>query len=310
MRVLAADDDQVSRIMLRGAVEHLGHECTTARDGEEAWQLLMDTCPDVLITDRMMPGIDGLELCRRVRASSSERYTYIILATSLAERDEILAGMEAGADDYLTKPVEPFDLQVRLVAAHRVTALHDQLARYRTELAQLARTDPLTQLRNRSSLNDDLDALHALSDRYHHPYCIAMCDVDHFKAYNDTCGHQAGDEVLRAVASALASQVRDVDGVYRYGGEEFLLLLPEQSLSGGAVVADRVRRAVEGVGIAHPSSPSGRVVTISVGIAAFEPGGSLTAQDVLKRADAALYQAKAEGRNRVLAGEYRPFTSK
>jgi diguanylate cyclase (GGDEF)-like protein len=309
MRVLAADDDLVSRMMLRGAVERLGHECILAGDGEEAWRLLQDTCPDVFITDRMMPGIDGLELCRRVRARSNESYTYIILATSLVQREEILTGMEAGADDYLTKPLEPFDVQVRLVAAQRVTTLHGQLANYREELARLARTDPLTQLRNRLSLNDDLEALHARSDRYQRPYCITMCDVDHFKSYNDTCGHQAGDDVLRAVAATLARQAREVDGVYRYGGEEFLLLLPEQSLSGGSVPAERVRRAVEDLSITHPSSPSGRV-TISVGLAAFEPGDSLTAQDMLNRADAALYKAKAEGRNRVAtAGGGRPLPS-
>lgn len=138
MRVLVADDDLISRMMLQGAVEQLGHQCVVAEDGEQAWRLFSATDPDVLITDWMMPWVDGLELCRRVRSRGGDAYTYIILATSLVERDEILTGMEAGADDYLAKPLEPFDLQVRLIAAKRVTSLHSELARYRSELEKAA----------------------------------------------------------------------------------------------------------------------------------------------------------------------------
>ena len=299
MRVLMADDDLVSRLVLQGAVEGLGHECLVAEDGEQAWRLFCDSPPDVLITDRMMPGVDGVELCRRIRAQAGETYTYVILATSLVERHEVLTGMEAGADDYLTKPLEPFDLEVSLVAARRVTSLHAELGRYRAELARQARTDPLTQVRNRLSLDDDLAALHARSQRYKRDYCLAICDVDGFKAYNDTYGHQAGDQVLRTVAAILAAQARQGDGVYRYGGEEFLLVLPEQSLTAGAVPAERARKAVENLAIAHPAGPPAGRVTISVGIAAFDPSIETAAQDLLKEADTALYQAKAEGRNRV-----------
>ncbi|MDP9442242.1 MAG: diguanylate cyclase [Actinomycetota bacterium] len=301
MKVLVADDDLVSRLMLQGAVEDLGHECLVAADGNKAWGLLAEASPDVLITDRMMPGIDGLELCRRVRNAPGATYTYVVLATSLGDRHEVLRGMEAGADDYLTKPLEPFDLETRLVAARRVTSLHAEMAGYRAELARLASTDGLTGLRNRRSLDHDLATLHRRSRRYRRSYCVAMCDVDFFKAYNDRCGHSAGDEVLRAVAAALSTRAREDDGVYRYGGEEFLLLLPEQTRESGTVAAERLRHAVEALALPHPGGAPGGVVTVSVGVAAFVPEQDRSVAELLGEADAALYRAKAAGRNRVVA---------
>ncbi|HEV7207455.1 MAG TPA: diguanylate cyclase [Mycobacteriales bacterium] len=299
MKVLVADDDAVSRLMLQGAVEALGHTCLVAEDGAQAWQLYAETSPDVLITDLLMPGLNGLELCRRVRARSESGYTYIILATGLVERDDVLSGMQAGADDYLSKPLAAFDLEARLIAAERVTSLHAQLSRYRSDLARLACTDPLTQLRNRRSLEDDLSALHARSQRYQRNYCLVMCDVDRFKAYNDTFGHPSGDEVLRAVGATLSTQARHGDSVYRYGGEEFLLILPEQTPPEAAVVGERIRRAVLGLCVAHPGGVDGQLLTISVGVAGFRPGDVTTSDGILAEADQALYAAKASGRNRV-----------
>jgi PleD family two-component response regulator len=188
MKVLVVDDDPLSRLVVQTAVERLGHEPTAAEDGEAAWLCFNHDKPDVLITDLMMPGVDGLELCRRVRADVRAGYTYIILATALGEREDVVRGMEAGADDYLVKPVGPFDLQARLIAAQRVTLLHAELARHRADLAHLARHDPLTQLGNRRSLDEDLEVLHARSQRYGRSYCLAICDVDRFKAYNDLYG--------------------------------------------------------------------------------------------------------------------------
>ena len=301
MNVLVADDDATSRLMLEAAIDDLGHHCMVAADGDQAWKLFVDASPDVLIADRMMPGLDGLELCRRVRAHSAATYTYVILATSLGGREDVLDGMEAGADDYLTKPLDPFDLETRLVAARRDTALHAQLAEYRAELNRLASTDPQTGLSNRRSLEADLATLDARSRRYRRAYCVVMCDLDHFKAYNDRLGHPEGDEALRAVGAILGEQVREGDSAYRYGGEEFLLLLPEQTLESGALAAERVRRAVEGLGIAHPAASPDAVVTISVGVAAFAPGDETSGAAVVAAADAALYRAKKSGRNRVVA---------
>ncbi len=306
MKILVVDDELVSRLVVQAAVERLGHRWVAASDGEEAWRHFQDDRPDVLITDLLMPEADGLELCRRVRASAETGYTYIILATMLGGHEDVVRGMEAGADDYLVKPVEPFDLQAKLIAAERVTALHAELGRYRAELAKLARTDALTQLANRRSLEEDLRMLDARSQRYGRPYCVAICDVDHFKTYNDTLGHQAGDEALRAVAAKLAAEVRASDGVYRYGGEEFVLVLPEQSLQTARAAVERVRAAVEQLAIPHPGRGPGGVVTMSFGIAGFRPGLTTTAEDLLEQADAALYEAKEAGRNRVAVADDEP----
>jgi len=286
-------------MVLRGAVEAIGHDCLVAEDGDQAWRLIRACHPDVVITDWVMPGTDGLQLCRLIRGQQAEAYTYIILATSLGERDHVLKGMEAGADDYLTKPLDAYDLEARLVAAKRVTSLHAELARYRTELARLACTDALTQLRNRLSLSDDLTKLHARSRRYRRGYSLAMCDVDFFKKYNDTHGHQSGDEALRSVAAVLTAQTRQGDSIYRYGGEEFLLVLPEQSASSATEAAERIRRAVESLGISHPAGTSAGVITVSVGVATYNCAGHTTSEDLLEEADHALYYAKSNGRNRV-----------
>ncbi|GAC1531275.1 MAG: diguanylate cyclase [Acidimicrobiales bacterium] len=281
-------------------MEALGHECAVVENGEQAWQQLTESGADVLITDWMMPGLDGLELCRRIRAEANGTYTYLIVATSMGERENVLAGMHAGADDYLTKPIDPFDLEARLIAAERVTSLHAQLSRYRAELVRVACTDPLTQLRNRLSLTDHLSELHARSERYGRPYCLIMCDVDLFKIYNDTYGHQAGDRALQAIASVLSKEARMGDDVYRYGGEEFLLLLPEQSSSSAAVLAERLRQMVEALGMDRHGGAPGRAITISLGIAEFRPSNRTSSEELLNSADAALYQAKVEGRNRVV----------
>lgn len=175
---------------------------------------------------------------------------------------------------------------------------------HRTELARLAYTDPLTQLRNRLSLDDDLATLHAQSRRHGRSYCVAMCDIDSFKPYNDTHGHQAGDEALRHVATVLSGHVREADTVYRFGGEAFLVALPETALDAAAVPAERTRAAVEELGLPHASTEFG-VVTVSVGVAAFEADHDRSVEDVLRRADGALYRAKAAGRNRVALAEHR-----
>ncbi|MDP9240988.1 MAG: diguanylate cyclase [Actinomycetota bacterium] len=300
MRILVADDDLGSRLVAQAAVEALGHQCVTAADGDSAWRMFGEYAPEVLITDRQMPGLDGLQLCRTIRAAEKDSYTYIILVTSSGANADVLAGMRAGADDYLTKPVDPFDLQVRLLAAERVTVLHDELARYRKELNALARTDPLTQLRNRRTLDDDLALLHSRSQRYARAYSLAIADIDNFKGYNDTYGHQAGDEALRLVAAVLSGGARSDDSVYRYGGEEFLVMLPEQSSVDALVAINRLRTQVEALRIGHTGSRTG-ILTISAGVASFVAGRDVSAEELLGEADVALYSAKAAGRNTVVS---------
>jgi diguanylate cyclase (GGDEF)-like protein len=304
VNILVADDDLGSRLVAQAVVEGLGHECVVVADGASAWQAIEGHPPEVLVTDLMMPGMDGLELCRRIRAAERDSYTYIVLVTSLADRRDVLSGMQAGADDYLTKPLDPFELETRLLAAGRVTALHAELGRYRADLARLARTDPLTGLRNRQGLAEELALLHLRSERYDRNYAVAICDVDFFKAYNDTYGHQAGDEALRRVAATLSAQTRDSDGVFRYGGEEFLLILPEQTLPSALAVMERIRQAVQDLGIPHGADGAGSVLMLSTGIAAFLPGGrTVTSEELLREADEALYAAKSGGRNAVVAAD-------
>ena len=301
MRVLVADDETTSRLVARRAIERLDHHCEVAADGVIAWEMLQAAEYDVLITDWMMPGLDGPELCRRVRARKQDGYTYILMTTSLSGASDIVAGMESGADDYLVKPVDPFALQTRLIAAQRVTELHHELSNAKSALSKLARTDPLTQLSNRLRLHEDLVAAHERARRSHSPFTIALCDLDGFKSYNDTYGHLEGDEALRRIGRAIATHVRAGDSAYRYGGEEFLILMPDVRPDGAIVGMERLRAGIEQLAIPHAGRVPPGIITISIGIAAWQAGDHTTPAQVLEAADVALYAAKQHGRNRVVA---------
>jgi diguanylate cyclase (GGDEF)-like protein len=233
----------------------------------------------------------------------------ILFLTARSDLPDRVEGLDAGADDYLAKPLDREQLQVRLIAASRVNSLHRQLNEQKAELEKLnrelfamSRRDPLTRLGNRLRLREDLETLGAQARRYGHRYCAMLCDVDFFKAYNDTHGHLAGDEVLTRVAEVISEHLRGGDMAYRYGGEEFLIILPEQSLESSASTADRLRRAVEDLRIPHEKNAPG-VATISVGVAALSAGEPKSTDDLLREADEALYRAKESGRNRVVSYE-------
>jgi two-component system, cell cycle response regulator len=317
LKVLIAEDDAISRMILKKSVEKSGHECLVAEDGLRAWELFQNTPEvDVIISDWMMPGIDGLEFCRRVREKNSSWYTFFIFLTTLGDKEHLLEGMQAGADDYLKKPLDRDELRVRLLAATRVTSLHQLLIKQKKELEQLnlelfkqARRDPLTRLGNRLRLREDLEALHARVERYGHSYCAVLCDLDSFKLYNDRYGHIAGDEVLQKVSEAILQNFQTGDTFYRYGGEEFLIILPEQTLETARVAADRLRQAVERLAIPHEALKPGGVVTVSCGLAALLPGQCKTIEELLNEADIALYQAKERGKNRVAVSDRQPATS-
>jgi two-component system, cell cycle response regulator len=308
MKVLVADDDSTSRLIVQVALQTTGHDCRTVPDGAQAWDVFRSWMPDTVISDWRMPGLTGLELCRAIRGAPRHSYTYFIMLTSEGSINEVLEGMNAGADDYLVKPVDTDDLQGRLIAAARVTSLHLRLSQQKAELEELndelvaiARRDPLTGLGNRRALEEDLDSLEARVTRYGHKYCMALIDVDHFKTYNDTYGHQAGDQVLKAVTAELVAQARGGDTLYRYGGDEFLCIFPEQSLANGALAVERMRRGLEGLAIPHADDAHG-LLTFSAGLAVLDPGPGKPTTDVLKKADEALYRAKQLGRNRVEHG--------
>jgi two-component system cell cycle response regulator len=308
LKVLIAEDDAISRTILQRAVEKVGHECLVAEDGEKAWELFRSTPEvDVVISDWMMPGLDGTEFCRRIRAVNSGWYTFFIFLTALGDKEHLLEGMRAGADDYLAKPLDREQLQVRLIAASRVNELHRrlneqnaELERLNEELFEMSRRDPLTGLGNRLRLREDLKTLGARVKRYGDAYCAMLCDIDFFKSYNDAYGHLAGDEVLEKVANAISENLRAGDTAYRYGGEEFLAILPEQNLGSAIVAAERLRRRVEELAIPHEAKRPPGIVTISAGLAALMPGEKKPLADLLKEADAALYDAKEAGRNRVV----------
>jgi len=288
MHVLIADDDPGTRLLVSTCVERLGHRCTVAEDGSEAWRLYQEDTPDVVITDWEMPGMDGTALSRAIRSHGGSSYTYVIVLTGAADEEAARSTMEAGADDLLLKPPDLAQLERKLIAAGRVTTLHRRLH-------DDARHDTLTGLGNRLRLAEDLEVLCGRVERYGHSYCVALFDLDDFKGYNDGAGHLSGDGALRTVAGALQQEIRTGDAVYRYGGEEFLVLLPEQSLESAELAAERLRAAVEALGLPHPA---GGVVTVSAGVAELQ-GTASRPDQVFELADQALYRAKENGRNRV-----------
>ena len=305
--VLVVDDERSSRDGLAVAVRSFGHTCRVAADGEDALRAISRKRPDVVISDWKMPGMSGAELCRRTRRASDDApYVYFIILTAFSDRAHLLAGMAAGADDYQRKPVDLDELEARLVSAARVTELHERLSSRNEELRHdsqrlytASRTDSLTGTGNRLRLDEELAALLSRAQRYGHRCSLAICDLDYFKAFNDRFGHVAGDEALRSVAEAMKKNQRSSDTLFRYGGEEFVVLLVEQSLADAELAMERMRSAVERLAI--PSPKTGGPLTLSVGVAEVDTAHDLDAATLIARADEALYAAKARGRNRVVA---------
>ena len=306
MIVLIAEDDAASRRLLEKAVQGFGHQVVAARNGREAWDLFNNGDFNFVITDWMMPGFDGLELCRRIRTSIRPGYVYVIMVTSNSGQEDLITGMNAGADDFIVKPLDQRALQVRMRAAERILRLqqelydkNQQLEMINVRLRRLSRLDALMQLGNRLAFEERITEFHHNATRYGRRYGVVMCDVDQFKSYNDTHGHLAGDEVLRRIASAVKGCLRSTDGAFRYGGEEIVALLPEQSSRESLTTAERLRSTIEGLGL--PRLDTHARVTISCGVSACPNDGEMPSEweTVIEWADQALYRAKAHGRNRV-----------
>lgn len=298
IRVLAAEDNPVFQSMLRSMLSKWGYEPLMARDGVEAMRALeAEAAPRLAILDWMMPGLDGVEICRRVRAAGREPYVYLILLTARTESRDLVEGMEAGADDYLKKPFEAQELRVRLRAGRRILDLQAQLMMAREELRVQATHDCLTGLLNRGAIFDSLNGELSRASREPGPVSVLMCDVDRFKTINDTHGHQSGDEILREAARRMKATVRAYDLVGRYGGEEFLILLPRCDAEGAERQAERLREAFA----AEPFSARGVFlpVTCSFGVASRERAQPGDDEALIREADTALYAAKEKGRNRV-----------
>ena len=304
LRVLVVQGHDATRLELERTVRLLGHMCRSASNGREALALHRAEHADVILSDWDLPDVDGIELCRQTRSSSDEGpYTYFIFLARTSDRRRLRQAIEAGADDYQVLPIDLDGLRMRLTSADRVIAVYRKLADRNTALRRdsqasfvAARIDPLTRVANRLRMSEDLEGLWSRARRYGHHYSAALCDIDWFKAYNDHYGHLEGDQVLARVAQTIRGGLRQGDGLYRYGGEEFLVLLPEQALDEGCIAMDRVRREVERLAI--PTVGPLGVLTISIGVSELSPKDE-TWDDWLRRVDAALYLAKEKGRNRI-----------
>ncbi|WP_422927921.1 GGDEF domain-containing response regulator [Singulisphaera sp. PoT] len=292
MRILLAEDEVCSGSALRAVLEKQGHEVVLVTSGTEAWERICQEDWRLLISDWMMPGMDGIELCRRVRNRSEGPYTYIMLLTCRGDRTDRLEGMTAGADDFLAKPLDLEELSVRLEVARRILEVQAQLEQQNSQLARQATTDPLTGLANRTRLRDALESAAVLSTQQRVPCSVVITDVDNFKSFNDEFGHLAGDEVLKTVASLLRAFARRHDMVARFGGEEFVICLPGTDAHEASGIAERLRATFERYAWKH------RKVTASFGVATLPPGLS-NATVLLHQADQALYRSKRSGRNRV-----------
>ena len=296
MRVLAAEDNPVFQSMLKTMLTKWGYQPVIARSGTEAWRILeSEDAPRLAVLDWMMPGMDGVEICRRVRSANREPYIYILLLTARTESQDLIEGMDAGADDYLTKPFNAHELRVRLHAGRRILDLQEELLKAREALREQATHDGLTGLLNRNSILETLDDEISRSARSGEPVSAIMVDLDRFKLVNDTHGHVIGDAVLREAAHRLKSAARRYDSVGRYGGEEFLIVLPGCDAADAAVQAERMRDAIGGTPILTTSQPL--ALTASLGVSCSD---SCPPETLVRQADDALYAAKAGGRNRVV----------
>lgn len=298
MRILVAEDDLVTRRLLKVSLERWGYEVVLVSNGSDALQVLLgESAPKLAILDWVMPGADGVEICRDIRKRNLASYIYILLLTSKATHDDLLNGLQAGADDYLIKPFDLLELQARLWSGQRIIALQGQLLAAQEALREQATHDALTGVWSRAAVLDLTQREFNRCGRENSPLGLIMADLDHFKQINDTLGHQAGDTVLREVARRIGSILRPYDALGRYGGEEFLVMAMGCDQEVASNLAERIRGCVAADRI---STPQGSVqVTLSLGVASLS--GDLNLESLVHRADEALYRAKNMGRNLVEA---------
>lgn len=299
-RLLLVDDDRAMLDYMSKLVREAGYDPMCASTWTDALRLFREEKPDLVLLDVMMPTVDGFKLARIIKADAPQ-FVPIILLTALDDLESKRRGMAAGADDFLSKPVTPLELQIRLSSMLRIKDLTDQLARANERLNELATTDALTGLYNRRALYAQLEREFERAQRYRRPLSVVMLDVDHFKQVNDTYGHQIGDRVLQLIGDVLRASIRSADFGARFGGEEFMVLAPETGRETVGVMAERIRTTV-----AATSAKAGDgvpKVTVSLGVATTELVAATTHDELVRIADDALYQAKRGGRNRYVIAQ-------
>ncbi len=309
MKILVADDDAVSSRLMERLLQRGGYEVVSVEDGRQALEIMLSPeAPRLALLDWMMPGLDGPSVCLEVRSHRERPYSYITLLTSKGAKEDLVAGLEAGADDYLTKPCYPEELRARLRTGERVLQLEDTLVHAREEMRFRATHDALTSLWNRGTILAHLNHEMQRAQREHTTLALLLCDIDHFKKINDVHGHLSGDVVLRGFAQQLLGGVRPGDAVGRYGGEEFLVILDDCGPEGLHGRADQLRQLV--ASCSFPGTLQGLSITISIGAMVVDEWAlGQSPEFILSQADAALYRAKKEGRNRVVIASSQHITT-
>jgi diguanylate cyclase (GGDEF)-like protein len=305
--ILIAEDDPIFRYLLQSWLQRWNYRVIAVENGLDAWEALqLETAPHLAILDWIMPGLDGVEVCRRIRSQTPGPYRYVLLLTAKDNKQDIVAGLESGADDYLTKPFDVDELRARIRSGKRILELQNALLRAHQAVQFEAAHDPLTGLWNRGAILDLLRSETQRHQRSGQPLGVMMVDLDHFKQINDSLGHLTGDAVLREVARRIKNSIRSYDFIGRYGGEEFLILFPACSPADMVSSAERIRCSVVDPPITTSMGPVSSTLSIgavsAVGVS--EDSGEYEA--LLRASDAALYRAKAKGRNRV---EMTPYSA-
>ncbi len=296
-KILIAEDDLITAKIIERHLQEWGYRVFIEKNGEDAWHTLEQENIQIALLDWMMPKMDGLQLCQKVRASRSDPYTYLILLTARTSTSDIVEGLNAGADDYITKPVEPAELRARLMTGIRIIELENKNKRLQKKLEKLAREDSLTGFLNKKNIHERLEEELSRGLREQQPISAVLLDIDRFKQINDTYGHNVGDQVLLEIAGRLRENVRRHDHIGRYGGDEILVLLWHTSTEHLRIVADRLCACISREPIPTDAGPV--KVTVSVGGASSEDHFNISAEDMIKVADLALYDAKHQGRDRV-----------